>query len=89
MITVERANFANKPTSSRLLIFSVWNFFSGICVVEFFSTAKIPLSVCMGGGIFKAWWNFSTTQIPLLILEYLSVWRNYFWWYFSILKLLF
>ena len=58
-------------------------------MVEFFSTAKIPLSVCGGGGIFKAWWNFSTTQIPLLILEYLSVWRNYFWWYFSILKLLF
>ena len=43
----------------RLLIFSEGNFFSGICVVEFFSTAKIPLSVCVGGGIFKkGWGNF-------------------------------
>ena len=51
--------FDNSVYPFRLLIFSVGNFFSGICVVEFFSTAKIPLSVCVGGGIFKkGWGNF-------------------------------
>ena len=54
----------------RLLILSVGNFFSGICVEEFFSSSKIPLSVCARGGIFKAWWNFSPSYFPLSILAF-------------------
>ena len=37
------------------------------------------------GGIFRARRNFSSSIFPLSNLEYLSFWRNYFWW--SILKI--